>query len=101
MPLCPKCSGEIAMMAIKCVHCGYDFPEQPDDKSQRGKSGWEHSSFSDFSLIVGGIASLMMSLWLFAQSIGVIINIGFLSGITVILQAIVFYALFVVFFRLK
>lgn len=26
MAQCPRCHGAIAMMAVTCAHCGYDFP---------------------------------------------------------------------------
>jgi hypothetical protein len=34
MAQCPKCQGEIAMMDVKCNHCGYDFPQQSYENAQ-------------------------------------------------------------------
>ena len=54
MAYCPKCGGQMGMLAVKCPHCGYDWP------IVRGRP-WQYT-LAGLLLLTAGCA-LFMGLW--------------------------------------
>ena len=98
MAICPKCKATIGMTAIKCESCGYDFPQTIVDNPA---SGWEHSNFADFSLIIGAICSVIVCIMIIVNSAGSLLRGKIMDSGLGVLQAIVMFAMFVVFLRVK
>lgn len=94
MAYCPKCKGEMSSTAIKCLACGYDFPDTGPGRAAR-QQGFAYSPLADIALIVSTcataigvivaifvtIAALAMGQWfngLVVGPIAVMIQIGIL-----------------------
>ena len=98
MAFCPKCKSIIGMTDIICHKCGFDFP--PSESMGENRS-WEYSKFSDIALIIGGFLSLIYAMFTVVISCINLLSGNFLTGISGIIQALVFFSLSVVFLRIK
>ena len=113
MAFCPKCSGAMNATDAVCPHCGYDFPPPPPEK------GIEDSRFADIVLIFGAFAAGLLSLIAFGQlaiavlhlfvefyergigdAFGVLSDFGVSAGLA-LLQALLYFAVMVVFSRVR
>ncbi len=98
MAICPKCNSTIGMTAAKCESCGYDFP-QP--KISADEKGWEYSVFSEVALVTGAICSLILSFVATWMSVNRLFSGAVFDGSVGLMQALVLFALFVVFTRIN
>lgn len=86
------------MTAVICPGCGYDFPQENDSPE---RTGWEYSAFAELSLSVGALTSVLLAFATAYASVMALRQGMIINGLTGLATAMTFYALFIVFLRVK
>jgi hypothetical protein len=101
MAICPKCQAPLAMLAVRCDSCGFDFPQSDQPDPTQNKHRWEFSWFSDLTLLVSAYSCLFLSLWIAYWGVRTLFTGQLWDGALVLLTATVAYGLFIVFLRVR